>query len=181
MLIILVRYITGLEIAEICAELTIFVPGRKLDDDGNCLVRYKGGARGILFASQISNGEENGLAIRVWGTKSSLEWHQETPEDLIIKQVNHPRTVMRRGNSYVGASAQKYTRIPFGHPEGFIEAFANVYRATAEAIADEVSGRRPAKNYDFPSIDDGVEGMAFIESVVKSSKAGAKWVKFPKL
>ena len=175
----LVRYITGLQIDEICADLSTFIPGRKLDDDGNCLLRFKGGAKGILFASQISNGDENNLNIRVYGTKSSLEWHQEHPNELIIKEVNQPRIVLRRGNSYLSPIAQKYSRTPFGHPEAFIEAFANVYLAAAEAIADQINGRKPKKSYDFPTIDDGVDGMAFIETAVKSAKKGAKWVKFP--
>ncbi|HUG10926.1 MAG TPA: Gfo/Idh/MocA family oxidoreductase [Opitutaceae bacterium] len=178
----LARYITGLSIDEICAELSTFIPGRPLDDDGNCLVRYKGGAKGILFASQISNGDENNLNIRVWGTKGSLEWLQEHPNELIFKSVNQPRQIHRRGNSYLSAIAQQNSRTPFGHQEAFIEAFANVYRAAATAIADQVAGRKPPKvGYDFPTIDDGIEGMAFIESVVKSSKRGAKWVKFPKV
>lgn len=175
----LARFITGLEIDELCADLSTFIPGRQLDDDGNCLVRYKGGAKGVLFASQISNGDENNLNIRIWGTKCSLEWHQEEPNELIIKEVNQPRQVWRRGNSYLSAIAQKYSRTPFGHPEAFIEAFANVYLAAGEAIADEVSGRKLKKSYDFPTIDDGVAGMAFIETAVKSAKRGAKWVKLP--
>jgi len=175
----LARFITGLEIDELCADLSTFIPGRVLDDDGNCLVRYKGGAKGVLFASQVSNGDENNLNIRIYGTKCSLEWHQEDPNELIVKEVNQPRQVWRRGNSYLSAIAQKYSRTPFGHPEAFIEAFANVYLAAAEAIADEVSGRKLKKAYDFPTVDDGVAGMAFIETAVKSAKRGAKWVKFP--
>ncbi len=175
------RYITGLEIDEVCAELTAFIPGRELDDDGNVLIRYKGGAKGILYASQISNGDENALSIRVYGTKASLEWHQEEPNDLIIKYADKPRQVLRRGNDYLGAAAQANSRTPFAHPEGFIEAFANVYLAAGEAIAAEVSGKKLKKHYDFPNIDDGVYGMAFIEAVVKSSKSKAKWTKFPKL
>jgi predicted dehydrogenase len=175
------RYITGLEIDEVCAELTAFIPGRELDDDGNVLIRYKVGAKGILYASQISNGDENALSIRVYGTKASLEWHQEEPNDLIIKYADKPRQVLRRGNDYLGAAAQANSRTPFAHPEGFIEAFANVYLAAGEAIAAEVSGKKLKKHYDFPNIDDGVYGMAFIEAVVKSSKSKAKWTKFPKL
>jgi len=175
----LARFITGLEIEEICADLSTYIPGRKLDDDGNCLLRFKGGAKGLLFASQIANGDENNINIRVYGTKCSIEWHQEDPNELIVKEVNQPRTVLRRGNSYLSAITQKYSRTPFGHPEAFIEAFANVYMAAAEAIADEVSGRKLKKTYDFPTIDDGVVGMAFIETAVKSSQKGAKWLKFP--
>ena len=177
----LARYITGLEIDEICADLSTFIPGRPLDDDGNCLLRFAGGAKGILFASQISNGDENNLNIRVYGTKGSLEWHQEEPNDLIFKQVDAPRVTARRGNNYLSEAAQEASRTPFGHPEAFIEAFANVYRSAAVAIADAVSGRTaPKAGYDFPTIEDGLAGMAFIESAVKSAKLGAKWVKFPK-
>lgn len=177
----LARYITGLEIEEICAELSTFVPGRPLDDDGNCLLRFVGGARGILFASQISHGDENNLTIRVYGTKGALEWHQEDPNELVFKRADAPPVTSRRGNNYLSAAAQDATRTPFAHPEGFIEAFANVYRAAAAAIADAVMGRKPPKaGYDFPTVEDGIAGMAFIETVVKSSKRGAKWVKFPK-
>jgi len=178
----LARYITGLEIEEICAELSTFIPGRPLDDDGNCLVRYRGGAKGILFASQVSSGDENNLNIRVWGTKGGLQWFQEHPNELIFKSVNQPQQIFRRGNSYLTAAAQSSSRTPFGHQEAFIEAFANVYRAAAVAIADRVAGRKPPKGgYDFPTVDDGVEGMAFIQTVVKSGNAGARWVKFPKV
>ena len=178
----LARYVTGLEIDEICAELSTFIPGRPLDDDGNCLLRFTGGAKGILFASQISNGDENNLNIRVWGTKGSLEWHQEDPNELIFKQVDAPQVIARRGNNYLSSAAQDASRTPFGHPEAFIEAFANVYRSAAVAIADAIAGRKPPKSgYDFPTVDDGIAGMAFIESAVKSSKLGAKWVKFPKI
>ena len=177
----LARFITGLEIDQLCADLNTFIPGRPLDDDGTCLLRFKGGARGLLFASQVSSGDENNLSIRVWGTKGGLEWHQEYPDDLVWKSVNAPQEVHRRGNSYLSPIAQKYSRTPFGHPEAFIEAFANVYRAAGEAIAGAQAGKALPKDPDYPTIDAGIEGMAFIESVVKSSKAGAKWVKFPKL
>ena len=178
----LVHYITGLEIDKLCADLSVNIPGRKLDDDGNVLVRFKGGAKGIIYASQVSNGDENDLNIRVYGTKKSIEWHQEDPNDLLVKDARAPRQVWRRGNDYVTGAAAENTRIPFGHPEGFIEAFANVYNAAAVAIADEVAGKYPRKSgYDFPDIRDGIIGMAFIETVVKSSKSKEKWVKFPTL
>lgn len=174
----LVQYITGLEIDEVAAELTTFVPGRKLDDDGNMLVRYKGGAKGILYASQISAGDENNLNVRIYGTDASLEWHQEHPNELTMKFADAPRQIHRRGNSYNGTECAANTRLPFGHPEAFIEAFANVYMAAAEAIADEVQGKfpRPA-GYDFPTVDDGVTGMAFIEAAVKSSQNNSAWTK----
>jgi len=174
------RYITGLEIEEICADLNVFIPGRELDDDGNLLVRYKGGARGILYASQISNGDENNLNIRIYGTKASLEWHQENPNELIVKYHDKPRQIFRRGNDYLGPAAQANTRTPFAHPEGFIEAFANVYLAAAKAIDAEVHGKKMPKQLDFPNVEDGIEGMAFIETVVKSAKAKSKWTKFIK-
>jgi predicted dehydrogenase len=178
----LARYITGLEIEQICAELSTFIPGRPLDDDGNCLIRYAGGVRGILYASQVSSGEENNLNIRVFGTKGSLQWFQENPNELIWKKADAPQQVHRRGNNYLSAAAQGATRTPFAHPEGFIEAFANVYRGAATAIADRIAGRKaPKGGYDFPTVDDGVAGLAFIESAVKSSKQGAKWVKVPKV
>ncbi len=177
----LARYITGLEVEEICAELSTFIPGRLLDDDGNCLVRWTQGVKGILYASQISSGEENNLNIRVFGTKGSLQWFQENPNELLFKKADAPQQVYRRGNGYLSAAAQSATRTPFAHPEGFIEAFANIYRGAATAIADAIAGRKaPKGGYDFPNINDGLAGMAFIETSVKSGKAGAKWTKFPK-
>ncbi len=174
----LVQYITGLEIDEVAAELSTFIPGRKLDDDGNMLVRYKGGAKGVLYASQISAGDENNLNIRVYGTDASLEWHQEHPNELTMKFADAPRQIHRRGNSYNGTECAANTRLPFGHPEAFIEAFANVYMAAAEAIADEVQGNFPrATGYDFPTVDDGVTGMAFIEAAVESSQNNSVWTK----
>lgn len=177
----LLRYITGLELEEICAELSTFIPGRPLDDDGNCLLRFAGGARGILHASQVSSGDENNLNIRVYGTKGSLEWHQENPNELVFKRADAPPIVSRRGNSYLSTAAQRATRTPFAHPEGFIEAFANIYRSAATAMADAIAGRKaPKGGYDFPTVDDGVAGLAFIESAVRSSQRGAKWVKVPR-
>ena len=174
------RYITGLEIEELCAEFTTFVPGRRLEDDGNLLLRYRGGAKGVLCASQISVGEENDLNIRVYGTKASLEWHQEQPNELIVKYPDAPRKIVRRGNSYVSDVAKKFTRLPFGHPEAFIEAFANVYLEAARAIEAEIAGKPIPSDADFPTVDDGVMGMAFIATAVKSAKNGAVWTKFEK-
>lgn len=176
----LAKYITGLEVDEIAAELSTFIPGRELDDDGNCLVRFNGGAKGVLYASQISGGEENNLNIRVYGSKASLEWHQENPNDLIVKYPEAPRKTYRRGNDYISEVGQANTRIPFGHPEGFIEAFANVYLAAAEAISDHIEGKpAPAEGYDFPTVADGVAGVAFVTACVESSKQNAAWTKLP--
>jgi predicted dehydrogenase len=177
----LALYITGLEIDSLCADLTTFVKGRKLDDDGNVLLRFKGGAKGILHASQICIGDENMLNIRVYGTKAGLEWRQEFPNELVVKFGDKPREIWRRGNGYISERGKKFTRIPFGHPEGYLEAFANIYLEAFRAIEAELKGKPQPKDLDFPTIDDGVHGMAFIETVVRSSKLGAKWVKFPKV
>jgi len=172
----LARYITGLEIAELCADLTTFVKGRALDDDGNVLLRFTGGAKGVLHASQICVGDENNLNIRVYGTKAALEWYQEHPNELIVKYPDQPRQVWRRGNGYDGAAAQRATRIPAGHPEGYLEAFGNIYREAFRGIRAVLDGQKLPKDLDVPTIDDGVEGMAFIEAVVRSSARGARWV-----
>ncbi|MBV9672530.1 MAG: Gfo/Idh/MocA family oxidoreductase [Verrucomicrobia bacterium] len=171
------RYISGLEIDELCADFTTFVQGRRLEDDGNLLVRYKGGARGILYASQVSAGEENDINARVYGTKASIEWHQERPDDLIVKYPDAPRRIFRRGNGYVSETAKRFTRLPSGHPEAFIEAFANIYAEAARAIAAEVQGKPIPGDVDFPTVDDGVMGMAFIATAVKSANEGSVWTK----
>ncbi|MDE0593820.1 MAG: Gfo/Idh/MocA family oxidoreductase [Roseibacillus sp.] len=174
----LVRYICGVEIEELAAELTAFIPGRELDDDGNCLVRFEGGIKGLIYASQISNGDENNLNIRAYGTKASIEWRQEDPNELIVKYANAPRKTYRRGNDYLGEAAAANSRTPFAHPEGFIEAFANVYLAAAQAISDNVEGNDPPEGgYDHPTVDDGVAGMAFIQACVESSANNAAWTK----
>jgi len=168
----LAEYITGLPIEELCADLTTFLPGRKLDDDGSVLLRFKGGARGVLLASQISAGEENALRIRVYGEKGGLDWSQEEPNTLTMKWADRPRAVLRAGGPGLSTAATSALRLPAGHPEGFIEAFANVYRNFAGAI------RSPGKkSHDYPNVHDGVRGMAFIEAVVKSSSKNSKWVK----
>lgn len=173
----LIRFVTGLHIEELCADLTTFVAGRRLDDDGNILLRFKGGARGVLHTSSICVGEENALNFRVYGTKAALEWHQEHPNELIVKFADRPRQVWRRGNGYVCADAARNTRIPGGHPEGYLEAFGNLYRDAFRAIRAEVAGKLPPRDVSFPTIDDGVAGMAFIETVVRSARRGSKWVK----
>lgn len=175
----LARYITSLQIDELCADLTIFVKGRRLDDDGNILVRFKGGAKGVLHASQISIGDENNLNIRVYGETAALEWQQEHPNELTVKYPDRPRETWRRGNTYLELGAGRFTRVPAGHPEGYLEAFANIYQEAFRAIAAEVEGKKLPADVDFPTIADGVEGMLFVDSVVKSAKLGSKWVKLP--
>ena len=173
------RYITGLRISELCAEFTTFIPGRKLEDDANMLIRYRGGAKGVLHCSQISCGEENNLNIRVYGTLGSLAWHQEHPNELKFSPKNEPARIIRRGNGYVSDVAKKFTRLPFGHPEAFIEAFANIYLEAVAGIRAKIEGKKG--EFDFPTVDDGVEGMTFIETAVKSAASKGKWTKFPKL
>ncbi len=180
----LAEYVTGLKISHICAELTTFVAGRKLDDDCNCLLKFNNGAKGILHASQISIGEENNLAIWVHGQKGSMEWHQEHPNYLHIRAMNAPEKVWKRGNDYVGAysaAAGRNTRLPFGHPEAFFEAFANNYRNFAETVKCAIAGQKPDKlALDFPGVDEGVRGMLFIETVVASAKSSQKWTPMKK-
>jgi predicted dehydrogenase len=171
------RYITGLKIDSLAAEFTTFVAGRRLEDDANLLIRYKGGAKGVLHCSQISCGEENNLNIRIYGTLGSLAWQQEHPNELKVCPKGEPARILRRGNGYVSDVTKKFTRLPFGHPEAFIEAFANVYLEAVAAIRAELTGKRGV--FDFPTVDDGVYGMAFLETAVKSAASNAKWVKFP--
>ena len=178
------EYITGLKITHICADLTIFVKGRRLDDDGNCLLRFNNGARGILHASQIAIGEENNLAIWIYGEEKALEWHQEHPNYLYVREPNGPVQVWRRGNAYVAAkspAAGRATRLPFGHPEAFFEAFANNYCNFAATLRARLEHRKPDPlETDFPDVNDGLRGMLFIETVLASSKSNQKWVAFKK-
>jgi predicted dehydrogenase len=174
----LAEYITGLQIEELCADLTTFVDGRLLDDDGNILLRFEGGAKGVLHASQVSVGEENNLNIRVYGEKGGLEWHQKEPNTLLVKWLDAPTQVFRTGLGYLGANAAYNTRTPPAHPEGYLEAFANIYRNFADHIAAVKSGATPdPKVLDYPGIDDGIRGMAFIEAAVASSRQGAVWTR----
>lgn len=173
----LAHYITELEIDEICADLTTFVPGRKLDDDANTLVHYEGGARGIMFASQISVGEENGLRIRVYGTEAGLEWRQENPNYLNFRFPDKPEQIYKRGNGYLAPVAAHNSRLPSGHPEAFIEAFANIYRNAGRTIAAKIAGEKPGEfDTDFPTVQDGARGVHFIHAVVNSSKQRG-WLK----
>ena len=174
----LAEYITGLQITELCADLTTFVDGRKLDDDGNVLLHFDNGAKGILHCSQISVGEENNLNIRVYGEVGGLEWHQQEPNTLIHK-TNDGRRILRTGVGDLCEATQAHARVPAGHPEGYLEAFANIYRNFARTLRSIKQGETPDPLYaDFPDIHDGVRGMAFIETVVAASASGDKWVAF---
>jgi predicted dehydrogenase len=177
----LAEYITGLRITELCADLAATLPGRKLDDDGSCLLRFSGGARGVLIASQVSAGELNALRIRVYGEKGHLHWRQETPEALEFAASDGCITTYRRGTAAIARlcpAAAAATRLPFGHPEGFYEAFATVYRNAIDTIRARMEGRRPsADNLDFPTVTDGVRGLEFIATVVKSSRL-RRWIKW---
>ena len=176
----LLEYVTGLEIDSLCADLTTFVPGRLLEDDGNVLLRFSNGARGVLLASQIAVGEENGLKLRVYGERASLEWVQTDPNSLVVRWPDRPFEVRRTGGPGVSEAATAATRLPAGHPEGFLEAFALLYRNFAAALEARLAGRDPtSEELDFPTIDDGVRGMAFIDAVVDSSKRGGVWTDFP--
>jgi predicted dehydrogenase len=172
----LAEYVTGLEIEELAADLTTFVSGRPLDDDGSVLLRFHGGAKGVLLASQISAGEENNLKIRVYGESGGLEWNHADPNTLTLRWLDRPWEILRAGQGWLGARARRNTRLPAGHPEGFVEAFANLYRNFAAAIRARLEGREPdADECDFPGVREGVRGMAFIEAVVASSQNNAAW------
>jgi predicted dehydrogenase len=174
----LLQYITGLEIEKLCADLTA-LGDRSLDNDGNILLRLTGNIPGILFASQFSSGEENNLRIRIHGSKGSLEWQQEKPNDLWLRANNEPAKLLTRGNAYLCEAAQRATRLPTGHPEGFIEAFANIYMNVVACIKAKAEGRAPSSfELDFPTVIDGARGMAFIESAVASSQSDQKWYNF---
>jgi len=173
----LAEYISGLKIESVCADLSIFVEGRQLDDDGSVLLRFNNGAKGILYASQVSVGEENNLRIRVYGEKGGLEWFQAEPNTLLAKWQNEPVQIYRAGgnNSYLHASALLASRLPAGHPEGYLEAFANIYLGFAKAFWLHAAGKT-WKGSDFPTIEDGIRGMQFIDTVVASSFSEQKWV-----
>jgi predicted dehydrogenase len=174
----LAEFITGLHITELCADLTTFVDGRLLDDDGNILLKFDNGAKGILYASQIAAGEENALHIFVYGEKGGLEWHQMEPNTLKVKWLDKPMETYRAGWGYNTPSAQFHARIPNGHPEGYLEAFANIYRNFAITVRAKLNGEKAPEYAEFPTVYDGVRGMAFIENVVASAKSQQKWYKF---
>jgi len=167
----LARYITGLEVEALCADLTTFGKGYELEDDANILVHYQGGARGIVYSSQMSVGEENGLRVRIFGTKAGLDWKQENPNYLDLLYANEPSRVYKRGNDYLDPIVKHNSRLPFGHPEGFIEAFANIYLNVARTIAAKLANETPGEfDTDFPTVFDGARGVHFIHKAIESGK-----------
>ena len=175
----LVGFVTGLEVESLCAELSTFVAGRKLDDNAQLMLRFRGGARGMIWASQVAAGCENGLQLRVFGDKAGIVWRQENPNELIFSPLGEPSRRLTRGGAGTGEAAARVTRIPAGHPEGYIEGFSNIYGEIAAAIRAARDGSALDANVIFPSGADGESGVAFIEAAVRSSKAGASWVKMP--
>lgn len=179
----LAEYVTGLRVVDLCADLTTFVPGRPLDDDGNVLLRFQKGVRGVLHASQVSAGEENALSLRVYGARKGLEWRQEEPNTLRVRSNEGPVEVWSRGQGYVAAAspaAARASRLPAGHPEAFLDAFANVYRNVADTIRARLAGAEPDPlALDFPTADDGLRGMLFIEALLQSTRSIRKWTRVP--
>lgn len=175
----LAEYISGLKIKQLCADLSIMVPGRALDDDGNVLLRFDNGATGVLIASQVAAGEENPLKIRIYGENGGIEWAQQEPNTLLVKWLDRPTQIYRAGMPYLSDIAKHNTRTPGGHPEGYLEAFGNLYRNFAIALMARIDGRTPPEEaLDFPSVEDGVRGMAFIDNIIRSNQSAQKWTDF---
>jgi len=170
----LLEFVTGLAVESVCADLSAFVSGRRLDDDANILVRLRGGAKGTLVCSQIACGEENRLAIRVYGSQAGLEWQQEEPNTLLYKVAGRPWSRLRTGHGYMSAAAKAVTRLPPGHPEGYLEAFASLYRCFMQDVRRVELGEAPA--WDYPGVKEGLRGLRFIAQAVASSRAGAVWM-----
>ncbi|GAB2703185.1 Gfo/Idh/MocA family oxidoreductase [Mucilaginibacter koreensis] len=177
----LAEYITGQKIAKLCADLNVIVPGRALDDDGAVLLKFDGGASGVLIATQVAAGEENALKIRVYGETGGLEWAQQEPNTLLVKSLDQPTQIQRAGasNSYLYPSAKHVCRTPGGHPEGYLEAFANIYKNFALALSAKINGTDPQTDVaDYPGVEEGIRGMAFIDNVVASAHAEQKWTDY---
>lgn len=178
----LAEYISGLKITHLCADLNVMVPGRALDDDGNVLLKFDNGAAGVLMASQVAAGEENALKIRIYGEKGGIEWAQHEPNTLLVKWLDQPMQVLRAGGNYtdrLSSFATHNCRTPGGHPEGYLEAFGNIYRNFALTLSARIDGKEATKEMlDFPRVEEGIRGMAFIDNVVESSASTAKWTEF---
>jgi predicted dehydrogenase len=174
----LAEYITGSKITDICAMLNAVVKGRQIDDDSSMLIKFDNGASGVLMATQVATGEENNLNIRVYGEKGGIEWRQQDPNTMLVKWHDRPMEVIRAGKPYLSDQAKAFTRTPAGHPEGYLEAFANIYRAFGRAVKDYKPGKKiNAEKYDFPDVEDGVRGMNFVQTAVKSASSTRKWTK----
>ncbi len=175
----LTEYITGLEITHLCADLNVMVEGRLLDDDGNVLLKFNNGAAGVLMASQVAAGEENALKIRIYGEKGGLEWAQQEPNTLLVKWLDQPTQILRAGGNYgdrLSSFATANCRTPGGHPEGYLEAFGNIYRNFSLTLSARLDGKVPTKEQlDYPTVDEGIRGMAFIDNVVASAQSDKKW------
>jgi len=174
----LMEYVTGDPITELCADKSTFLPDRKLDEDANILLRFKGGGKGVMTISQIATGEENALRLRVYASEGAIKWEQENPNYLKVYRYSQPRQTLTRGHGeYLSEAANSSTRIPTGHPEGYLEAFANIYCGAVEAIRRHVDGKpMKTEEYNFPTVYDGLRGMQFITKAVESAEAGSKWV-----
>ena len=171
----LLEFVTGRRIEAVCADLTAFVAGRALDDDASMLIRLEGGAKGTLSCSQIACGEENELSLRVYGSQAALEWHQQEPNTLILKPAGRPWELLRSGHAYLGADARAACRTPPGHPEGYLEAFANIYRGFIADVRRVRAGQAPLR--DYPGVAEGVRGLRFVAQAVASSRAGSVWMR----
>ena len=175
----LAEYITGLQVTKLNADINTVVEGRLLDDDGAVLLKFDNGASGVLFATQIAAGEENNIRIRVYGEEGGLEWQQNDANTLTLKWADRPAEILRTGSGYLSSYAKHNTRTPAGHPEGYLEAFANLYRNFALTVKAGLSNEEPStESLDFPGINEGVRGMAFIENVIASGKSDKKWIDF---
>ena len=173
------EYVTGLQVTEMCAQLNIVVEGRMLDDDGAVLLKFDNGSTGVLMATQVAAGEENNIKIRVYGEKGGIEWKQEDANTLLVKWLDKPTEIYRAGSGYLNSFASHNCRTPAGHPEGYLEAFANLYRNFALTLKARINKEQLKDEWlDFPSVDEGIRGMAFIENVVKSGQSEEKWKKF---
>jgi predicted dehydrogenase len=175
----LAEYISGLEVTKVCADLNTMVEGRQLDDDGSVLLQFDNGARGVLAATQVAAGEENNLSIKIYGENGGLEWHQQEPNTLLLKWLDKPTEILRAGSAYLEDIARHNCRTPGGHPEGYLEAFGNIYRNFIMTINGQIAGKQVnTEVVEFPSIREGIRGMAFIETVVRSNQTNEKWTTF---
>ena len=175
----LAEYVSGLQVSKLCADINTVVQGRQLDDDGAALLKFNNGASGVLIASQVAAGDENNIKVRVYGEKGGLEWQQDNANTLLLKWLDKPAEILRTGAGYLSSYATHNARIPAGHPEGYLEAFANLYRNFALSIKADIAGKPVEKEWlDYPGIEDGIRGMAFVENVIASGKSDAKWTDF---